>query len=68
MTYAALLGKKPVSFAAPGWMINAHALAFFEANGFSYTSDTRGTGPFYPRMDGRRFAVLTDTLDAADAR
>ena len=57
-TYAALLGKKPISFAAPGWMINAHALAFFEANGFSYTSDTRGTGPFYPRMDGRTFGVL----------
>ncbi len=57
-TYEALVGKKPASFAAPGWMISAHALAFFEANGFSYTSDTRGTGPFYPRMGGRTFPVL----------
>jgi peptidoglycan/xylan/chitin deacetylase (PgdA/CDA1 family) len=57
-TYEALLGRRPVSFAAPGWMINGHALAFFEAEGFLYTSDTRGSGPFYPRMEGRTFKVL----------
>jgi peptidoglycan/xylan/chitin deacetylase (PgdA/CDA1 family) len=57
-TYEALVGRKPVSFAAPGWMVNPHALAFFEAGGFSYTSDTRGSRPFYPRMGGRTFKVL----------
>ena len=57
-TYETILGKRPASFAAPGWMINAHALAYFEANGFSYTSDTRGSSPFYPRMAGRTFSVL----------
>ncbi len=52
-SYEALLGKKPLSFAAPGWMINAHALAFFEANGFAYTSDTRGDRPVLS-ADGRK--------------
>jgi peptidoglycan/xylan/chitin deacetylase (PgdA/CDA1 family) len=56
--YEALLGQKPLSFAAPGWMINPHALAFFEEHGFAYSADTRGTGPFYPRMGERTFNVL----------
>ncbi|MGD0230016.1 MAG: polysaccharide deacetylase family protein [Syntrophorhabdales bacterium] len=66
--YEALLGKKPLSFAAPGWMINAHALAFFEEHGFAYTSDTRGLTPFYPRMGGRTFKViqLPSTLPTLD--
>lgn len=56
--YHDMVGQKPLSFGAPGWMINAHALAFFEDNGFVYTSDTRGDAPFYPRMGGRTFNVL----------
>lgn len=56
--YLDMVGQKPLSFGAPGWMINAHALAFFEENGFVYTSDTRGEAPFYPRMAGRTFKVL----------
>ncbi len=53
-----IMKAKPASFAAPGWMINAHAFAFFEANGFVYTSDTRGRSPFLPRLGGRTFTVL----------
>jgi undecaprenyl phosphate-alpha-L-ara4FN deformylase len=56
--YEALLGTKPRSFAAPGWMINRHALAFFEEHGFAYSTDTRGFSPFFPRMEGRTFAVM----------
>lgn len=56
--YQDVVGQRPVSFGAPGWMINAHALAFFEDNGFVYTSDTRGSAPFFPRMGGRTFKVL----------
>ncbi|MBA4417413.1 MAG: 4-deoxy-4-formamido-L-arabinose-phosphoundecaprenol deformylase [Syntrophus sp. (in: bacteria)] len=57
-TYRAVLGTAPLSFAAPGWMINRHALAFFESHGFAYTSDTRGRQPFFPVMEGTRFKVL----------
>lgn len=66
--FEGLLERKPVSFAAPGWMINAHALAFFEERGFAYTSDTRGSTPFYPRMAGRTFKViqLPSTLPTLD--
>ena len=57
-TYAKILGEQPLSFAAPGWAINSHALAFFEKHRFIYSSDTRGHSPFYPRIDGRSFTVL----------
>ncbi len=53
--FESITGEKPRSFAAPGWMINRHAFAFFEEYGLSYSSDTRGVGPYLPRMDGRTF-------------
>lgn len=57
-TYEDLLGRKARSFAAPGWMINAHALRFFENNGFLYSSDTRGSSPFLPVMGDSHPDVL----------
>lgn len=56
--YKEITGINPVSFAAPGWMINAHALNFFQKNSFVYTSDTRGEIPFYPVMEKNRFSVI----------
>jgi undecaprenyl phosphate-alpha-L-ara4FN deformylase len=56
--YQHILGHAPVSFAAPGWVINSHALTFFEEHLFLYSSDTRGHSPFYPRIDRQSFAVL----------
>jgi peptidoglycan/xylan/chitin deacetylase (PgdA/CDA1 family) len=56
--YEGILGQKARSFAAPGWMINPHALKFFEDNGFLYSSDTRGSSPFLPVMGGNQFNVL----------
>jgi undecaprenyl phosphate-alpha-L-ara4FN deformylase len=56
--YEDLLGKKPRSFAAPGWMINSYALHFFENNGFLYSSDTRGSSPFLPVMGDSQFNIL----------
>ena len=41
-TYEKVLGRQPRSFAAPGWMINAHALSWFEEKRFAYSSDVRG--------------------------
>ncbi|OPY75493.1 MAG: putative 4-deoxy-4-formamido-L-arabinose-phosphoundecaprenol deformylase ArnD [Syntrophorhabdus sp. PtaU1.Bin050] len=56
--YEDIFGKKPRSFAAPGWMVNQHALRFFKNNGFAYTSDTRGLSPFFPEMGGEGFDIL----------
>lgn len=56
--YREVVGNPPVSFAAPGWMINGHALRYFEENGVIYSSDTRGAYPFFPVLGGTRFGVL----------
>lgn len=49
-----VFGAPPRVHGAAGWQINAHALAFEERLGFDYASDTRGTGPFFPLLDGVR--------------
>ncbi len=56
--YRELTGADSPSFAAPGWMINSHVLRCFQEKGLLYSSDTRGTMPFYPEMGGEKFAVL----------
>jgi len=56
--YGEVTGRSPLSFAAPGWMINKHALAWFEEKGFVYTSDVRGRSVFLPRLDGTTFKIL----------
>ncbi len=57
--YRKLIGAEARSFAAPGWMINAHALGCFQKKGLAYSSDTRkGKGPFYPEMSGEQFRCL----------
>ena len=57
-TYQQILGVPPQSFAAPGWMINQHALRFFQENGFRYSSDVRGESPFLPAMAGSIFKLV----------
>ena len=53
--YENLLGTKARSFAAPGWMINAHALRFFENNGFllfkRYTGDITLLASYWDKRD-----------------
>lgn len=44
--------------AAAGWQADAHSLAAYDAAGFDYASDSRGTTPFFPSVAGRRFATL----------
>lgn len=56
--YRELAGVDARSFAAPGWMINHHVLRAFQENGLVYSSDTRGTAPFYPEMGGEKFHIL----------
>ena len=53
---------------AAGWQMNSAAVAFEEQLGFAYASDTRGTEPFVPLIDGRRSRVpqLPTTLPTLD--
>lgn len=57
--YRELTGADARSFAAPGWMINSHALRCFQKKGLTYSSDTRnGRALFFPEMGGEKFRVL----------
>jgi len=50
--FAHVFGEPPRSHAAAGWQINAHTLALEEEFELDFASDTRGSRPFYPSMDG----------------
>jgi undecaprenyl phosphate-alpha-L-ara4FN deformylase len=63
-----ICGHRAVTTAAPGWTVSPDSLEVQDAMGLSYCSDGRGTHPFYPVMDGRRFRTLQipTTLPTAD--
>ena len=63
-----ILGHRAETTAAPGWTVSADSLEVQDAMGLSYCSDGRGTHPFYPVMEGRRFRTLQipTTLPTAD--
>ncbi|MFZ5452213.1 MAG: polysaccharide deacetylase family protein [Thermodesulfobacteriota bacterium] len=48
--FASLLGHPARSFAAPGWQCSAAHRAVLAASGFLYSSDTRGSAPYFPRF------------------
>ena len=66
--FTAIFGNAPRVHGAAGWQMNAAALALEEQLGFDYASDTRGTAPFMPLIDGRRSRVpqLPTTLPTLD--
>jgi peptidoglycan/xylan/chitin deacetylase (PgdA/CDA1 family) len=53
-----IMGKKPVTTAAPGWTVSANSLEFQDALGLDYCSDSRGYAPFYPIFAGKRYRTL----------
>jgi len=63
-----ILGHRAETTAAPGWTVSTDSLEVQDAMGLSYCSDGRGTHPFYPVMEGRRFRTLQipTTLPTAD--
>lgn len=66
--YAELLGRPVTVHGAAGWQINPHVLAVEEDWGLRYASDTRGSHPFLPVMDGvtsscPQFPTTLPTLD-----
>src|SRR5262249_15292485 len=46
-------GVRPRVHGAAGWQINAHVPEIERDLGFVYASDTRGTGPFRPVVNGK---------------
>ncbi len=66
--FVEVFGTRPTTFGAAGWQMNAHAFELEAQHHMDYASDTRGTHPFMPEMQGRVFAVpqLPTTLPTLD--
>ncbi|MBW2123806.1 MAG: 4-deoxy-4-formamido-L-arabinose-phosphoundecaprenol deformylase, partial [Deltaproteobacteria bacterium] len=56
--YREILGRDPKATAAPAWYCTRDSLEVQESLGLDYSSDTRGEGPFYPRIGKRVFKTL----------
>jgi len=56
--YLRIFGRGAQTAGAAGWQSNAKSRAVYEEAGLLYASDTRGTHPFFPRIDGRVFTTL----------
>ena len=63
-----VFGRPAHAHGAAGWQVNAHALAFEEQAGYRWASDTRGSSPFLPVMNGiaSRCPQLPTTLPTLD--
>ncbi|MFM2290115.1 MAG: hypothetical protein RL684_3258 [Pseudomonadota bacterium] len=66
--FTEVFGVAPIVHGAAGWQMNAAAFALEERLGITLASDTRGTGPFVPVVEGRRGRVpqLPTTLPTLD--
>ena len=66
--YAEIFGAAATVHGAAGWRMNGHALRFAEALGFVWCSDSRGTHPFLPIVDGETIHCpqLPTTLPTLD--
>lgn len=56
--YREVTGLNPRGFGAPGWQVSAASLHVLDEMRFAYASDTRGSGPFFPRLAGQQFRTL----------
>lgn len=66
--FSGIFGRAPEVHGAAGWQMNRYVPALEEQLGFRYASDTRGTGPFIPLVDGSPVPVpqLPTTLPTFD--
>jgi len=58
---SSLLGRRPDTSAAAGWICNERALEAKQRLGFAYNSDCRGRSVFVPRIDGKEYAPQVPT-------
>lgn len=63
-----VMGHAPETFAAPAWWMTRSSFKVLDEFQFKFSSDTRGSSPFYPEMDGVQFKTLQvpSTLPTAD--
>jgi peptidoglycan/xylan/chitin deacetylase (PgdA/CDA1 family) len=63
-----IFGSAPLTHGAPGWRMNRHAYRYTQRLGYRHCSDTRGTGPFIPVVNGEIAACpqLPTTLPPLD--
>ncbi|HEV3112663.1 MAG TPA: polysaccharide deacetylase family protein [Candidatus Binataceae bacterium] len=66
--YRAIFAQDPRGWAAPGWRTNAIAMRLLDRAGLLYRSDTRGTTPFRPQIDGEMLPTpeIPTTLPTLD--
>lgn len=66
--FTEIFGRPPEVHGAAGWQMNRYVPALEQQLGFRYASDTRGSGPFRPLVDGRVAGVpqLPSTLPTLD--
>ncbi len=53
-----IFGTDAHTAGAAGWQSNACSREVYDRAGLLYSSDTRGTAPFFPRIEGRVFRTL----------
>jgi peptidoglycan/xylan/chitin deacetylase (PgdA/CDA1 family) len=56
--FTSTIGSQPKTWAAPNWRSSSDSLRLMDGYGFSYASDCRGKGPFFPAEDGWRSGTL----------
>jgi peptidoglycan/xylan/chitin deacetylase (PgdA/CDA1 family) len=66
--YREIFGEPAFGHAAAGWQMNRHAFRLMQQRGFSYSSDSRGTHPYFPVWQGEVIACpqLPTTLPTLD--
>ena len=53
-----VFGREAQTAGAAGWQSNARSREVYDEANLLYSSDTRGTSPFFPRVDDRVFNTL----------
>ena len=53
-----IFGTEAQTAGAPGWQSNAQSREVYDEANLLYASDTRGGGPFTPRIGGKTFTTL----------
>jgi|CZKI01.1.fsa_nt_gi undecaprenyl phosphate-alpha-L-ara4FN deformylase len=56
--FARIFGVEANTAGAAGWQSNSRSREVYDEAGLLYSSDTRGTHPFFPRIEGRVFRTL----------
>lgn len=56
--FARIFGAQALCAGAAGWQSNALSREVYDEAGLLYSSDTRGTHPYFPRIGGRVFRTL----------